>query len=114
MDKVYCMDVDGVDRVGKIVKRLRAEGATVVLCNLNGKGTEMLLASEWVQALKEDGFVVDTRSEAYDLAVTARDGKDFKAEIVEPLPPAQVVIVDAEGAVREPPSPVITARACCA
>merc|ERR1711907_97971 len=63
MDKVYFMDVDGVDRVGKMVKRLREEGTTVVLCGCTGKGVEMLQRAEWVQLLRDDGFVVATRSE---------------------------------------------------
>merc|ERR1711907_626247 len=34
------LDVDGVDRVGKMVSRLRNEGTTVVLCGCNRKGVE--------------------------------------------------------------------------
>merc|ERR1711907_641947 len=69
MDKVYFMDVDGVDRIGKMVKRLRAEGTTVILCGCAGKGIEMLEASEWVQGLRDDGFVVCTRTDAYNLLI---------------------------------------------
>merc|ERR1711959_429378 len=69
MDKVYFIDVDGVDRIGKMVKQLRSDGTLVVLCGCAGKGIEMLAKSEWLAALREDGFVVDTRFEAFNMIV---------------------------------------------
>merc|ERR1712100_133768 len=113
MDKVYCVDVDGVDRVGKMVKRLREEGATVVMCGCGGKGVEMLVASEWMQELQEEGFVVNNRCDAYEMIVSARDGKDAdsKLEVRDgSLPPAQITVIElqgGEGTVTEPSSPVL-------
>jgi len=69
MDKVYFIDVDGVDRIGKMVKQLRSGGTKLVLCGCSGKGIEMLAKSEWLEALREDGFVVHTRFEACNLIV---------------------------------------------
>merc|ERR1711907_85452 len=69
MDKVYFIDVDGVDRIGKMVKQLRSRGTKLVMCGCSGKGIEMLAKSEWLAALREDGFVVDTRFEAFNMIV---------------------------------------------
>jgi len=78
MDKVYFMDIDGVDRVGKMVKRLRDEGTMVVLCGSGGKGIELLPAANWFKDLQEAGFVVEARSEAHKFVA----GKDLEMEIV--------------------------------
>jgi len=135
MDKVYCVDVDAVDRVGKMVKRLREEGTVVVLCGCSGKGVEMLRSAEWALSLREEGFLVDNREHAYETIFNNNDA-DVKVEVMDPLPPVRSLIVDqlnleaqedasAQGQdqvhtvaatnVEQPAaSPLITARACCA
>ena len=78
LDKVYFLDVDGCDRIGKMVTRLRKEGTTVVLCGCAGKGVEMLQSAEWLQPLHDDGMVVSTRREAHDLIARRRNSTDLK------------------------------------
>jgi len=113
MDKVYFIDVDGVDRVGKMVKRLRDEGTTIVLCGSTGKGTEMLQTAEWVQLLRKDGFVVGTRSEAHDVIARSRDaesgvGKDLEKDVTvqEPVEFDVQVVAGA-------PNSTTVERMCC-
>ena len=87
LDKLYFLDMDGCDRIGKMVTRLQKEGTIVVLCGCAGKGIERLQSAEWLQALQQDGFVVSTRREAYDLLV--RQGTDLKEYSQQPPLPGE-------------------------
>jgi len=120
MDKVYFVDVDGVDRIGKLVKRMREEGTTVVLCGCTGKGVEKLLSAEWYQAMTEDGFVAGGRGEAHDMikflsplnGVKGKDEQGSPDISVETPSKFDIEVALADGSAGVPNGTVVQ-RVCC-
>merc|ERR1719197_1475799 len=66
------MDIDGVDRVGKMVQRWRGQSMLVVLCGTEGKGKAILSAAAWVKDMSAEGLVVANAATGYQLLIDLR------------------------------------------
>jgi SulP family sulfate permease len=72
LDKVFHMDIDGVDRVGKMVQRWRKANMIVVVSNVEGPGKEILSKADWVKGMMEEGLVTANTGSGYQLIIGKR------------------------------------------
>jgi len=69
LDKVYFMDIDGVDRVGKMLQRWRDQGMLVVVCGIDGQGKGILSHATWLSDMREAGLVASSTATGYQLVL---------------------------------------------
>jgi MFS superfamily sulfate permease-like transporter len=67
LDKVYFMDIDGVDRVGKMVQRWRDQQMLVVVCGTDGEGKGILSRAAWLSDMREAGLVAPNTAAGYQV-----------------------------------------------
>lgn len=72
LDKVYFMDIDGVDRVGKMVERWKEQHMLVVVCGTEGQGKSILSRAAWLSDMREAGLVAPDTATGYQLLLDLR------------------------------------------